>query len=405
AGALFHFKLLWAVLLGGICVAFLVEQAGRLAAVSGHTVAGAIRERFGYPYFFCLAVVVGVVTLTVLWAELGGVCVALEFVTGVGFRRWAAPVALMTWGLLWFGNFTVIERGASLLGLVTLCFVVGAWALAPRWPQVARGALCRRCRRTTRHATGSSSSASSARRTRRTSCSSTRPARWRTSGARTTSARIGSPPRSAWVRNADRRSSGRRGGDGLLPARCRRRALRRSPLDARRRVRALGPLAGGRFDRDRVSRCGARDQPRARLPRRAGAGLGVEQEPACGRRRALQRHLQRDRRRRGVPRRDGHRPAERDDLLDGAHRRDVAGRDRAPPLPPERPRIREAVRERRDQQRRRARDHHVDVGDRAGDDSAPDRGRRLTCVSSANVSTSSSSTATAARWGGSTASC
>jgi Mn2+/Fe2+ NRAMP family transporter len=141
AGALFGFQLVWAVLLGGICIAVLVEQAGRLAAVSGHTVAGAIRERFGYPYFLALLVVLGVVTLLVLWAELGGVCVALEFVTGIGFQWWVAPVALLTWCLLWFGNFTVIEQGTSLLGLVTLCFVVAAWKLHPAWSAVAAGAL------------------------------------------------------------------------------------------------------------------------------------------------------------------------------------------------------------------------------------------------------------------------
>jgi Mn2+/Fe2+ NRAMP family transporter len=141
AGALFRFQLGWAVLLGGICIVFLVEQAGRLAAVSGHTVASAIRERFGYPYFLFLLVVVGAVTVMVLWAEIGGICVALEFVTGVGFQWWVAPVALLTWCLLWFGNFTVIEQGASLLGLVTVCFVVAAWLLHPPWGDVARGAL------------------------------------------------------------------------------------------------------------------------------------------------------------------------------------------------------------------------------------------------------------------------
>jgi Mn2+/Fe2+ NRAMP family transporter len=34
AGALYGFRLLWAIALAAICVAFLVEMAGRLAAVS-----------------------------------------------------------------------------------------------------------------------------------------------------------------------------------------------------------------------------------------------------------------------------------------------------------------------------------------------------------------------------------
>ena len=47
-GASFHFELIWAILLGGLCLIFLVEQSGRLAAVSRHTITDAIRERFGF---------------------------------------------------------------------------------------------------------------------------------------------------------------------------------------------------------------------------------------------------------------------------------------------------------------------------------------------------------------------
>ena len=37
AGAGFGFQLIWAIALGSICIAFLTEMAGRLAAVSHHT--------------------------------------------------------------------------------------------------------------------------------------------------------------------------------------------------------------------------------------------------------------------------------------------------------------------------------------------------------------------------------
>jgi Mn2+/Fe2+ NRAMP family transporter len=141
AGAEFRFQLLWAILLGGLCVAFLVEQAGRLSAVSGHTVPAAIRERFGLNYFVVLYVVLGAVTLLVLAAEIGGVCIALELATGVSLQWWVLPVALLIWLIIWKGTFAVIEKGVSLLGLVTLCFVVGAIIVHPPWSEVAFGAL------------------------------------------------------------------------------------------------------------------------------------------------------------------------------------------------------------------------------------------------------------------------
>jgi Mn2+/Fe2+ NRAMP family transporter len=141
AGALFGFRLVWAIILGGVCITFLVEQAGRLSAVSGHTIPDAIRERFGFNYFLFLLAVLAAVTLLVLGAEIGGVCVSLEMATGIGFQWWALPVAFVMWLIIWKGTFSFIEDGTAILGLVTLCFVVGAIVLHPPWKQVAAGAL------------------------------------------------------------------------------------------------------------------------------------------------------------------------------------------------------------------------------------------------------------------------
>ena len=141
AGSDFSFQLVWAIVLGGTCIIFLVEQAGRFAAVSGRTIPDAIRERFGFNYFAFLYLVLALVSLVVLAAEIGGVCIALELGTGVGFQWWAIPVALLIWLVIWKGTFGVIEKGVSLLGLVTLCFVVAAVMIHPPWSQVARSAL------------------------------------------------------------------------------------------------------------------------------------------------------------------------------------------------------------------------------------------------------------------------
>src|SRR5438128_12458778 len=47
AGTSFRYELLWPLALGAICVAFLAEMSGRLAAVSKHTAVDAMRKRFG----------------------------------------------------------------------------------------------------------------------------------------------------------------------------------------------------------------------------------------------------------------------------------------------------------------------------------------------------------------------
>lgn len=141
AGVAFRYQLIWAIVLGTVCLIFLVEMAGRFSAVSKHTITDAIRERFGFTFFLLPLIVTSLVNLMVLAAEIGGVCLALQFVTGISFPVWALPVALLIWLLLWKGTFGLIEKGVSLLGLVTLCLVVAAVMLKPDWSEVAGGAL------------------------------------------------------------------------------------------------------------------------------------------------------------------------------------------------------------------------------------------------------------------------
>lgn len=141
AGAGFGYQLAWSIVLGTICIAFLVEMSGRFAACSKHTIPDAMRERFGLNFFVVpLCVMLGV-SLVVLAAEVGGVAAALEMATGIRMPIWALPVALLAWGLLWKSSFSVIENGVSLLGLVTIVFAVAAAKAHPDYGALARGAV------------------------------------------------------------------------------------------------------------------------------------------------------------------------------------------------------------------------------------------------------------------------
>jgi NRAMP (natural resistance-associated macrophage protein)-like metal ion transporter len=139
AGARFRYGLLWAIALGTICAAFLVEMTGRLAAVSHHTMVDATRKHFGIAFQIWPLAAQVVVDLLVLAAEVGGGALALQLATGISFRAWAIPVALLIWVLLWRATFSAIEHGVAVLGLVTLAFVVAAIWLQPDWHAVGRG--------------------------------------------------------------------------------------------------------------------------------------------------------------------------------------------------------------------------------------------------------------------------
>ena len=141
AGAAFGYQLIWALVVGVICVSFLVEMSGRFAAVSKHTVVDGLRDRFGFGFFSIVLAGVALVVLLVLAAEIGGVALALEMATGIGFPWWALPVLLVGWLLIWKTNFDVIEDGSSILGLLTLCFAVAVHRLHPDWSSVLHGAI------------------------------------------------------------------------------------------------------------------------------------------------------------------------------------------------------------------------------------------------------------------------
>jgi Mn2+/Fe2+ NRAMP family transporter len=139
AGASFGYQLLWAILLGTICLIFLVEMSGRFSAVSKHTIVDATRERFGFPFFSIVLVGMVLVAFLVLVAELGGIGFSLQILSGLGFPWWAIPVSFVVWLFMWKGTFSLIENGASLLGLVTISFVVAAVKLHPDWGSAVDG--------------------------------------------------------------------------------------------------------------------------------------------------------------------------------------------------------------------------------------------------------------------------
>src|ERR1043165_9128845 len=97
AGAMFGFQLIWPIALGTLCLVFLIEVSGRLAAVSHHPVPSAILERFGFHYFCVPLLAETVIDLLVLASEIGGACLGLQLLSGIPFFYWAIPVAFLVW--------------------------------------------------------------------------------------------------------------------------------------------------------------------------------------------------------------------------------------------------------------------------------------------------------------------
>src|SRR5581483_1481791 len=141
AGARFRFQLIWSMVLATILAIFLIEMSGRFAAVTKKALPDTIREHFGFTFWLVPFIVLTFIHILVLAAEIGGICFALHLVTGLPLQVLALPVAVLIWLFLWRSTFSAIENSTSLLGLVTLCFVVAAIWLRPPIHDLLRGAL------------------------------------------------------------------------------------------------------------------------------------------------------------------------------------------------------------------------------------------------------------------------
>ena len=139
AGATFGYQLLWAVVVGVGGIITYAEMCGRVAAVSEKAVFDAVRERLGFSTGLVALVAGELVNLLTIAAEIGGVAIVLQLLSGLPYRA-LLVLAVVALGLvLWLMPFDWIERVFGYLGLALLVFVVAAIKLHPDWSEVAHG--------------------------------------------------------------------------------------------------------------------------------------------------------------------------------------------------------------------------------------------------------------------------
>ena len=139
AGATFGFELLWAVLIGVGGIITYAEMCGRVATVSGAAVFDAVRERFGFSVGLVALVAGQIVNLMTLAAEVGGVALVLELLSGLSYRVLVLLAVVALAIVLWTMPFGWIERVFGYGGLCLLVFAVAAIKLNPDWGAVAHG--------------------------------------------------------------------------------------------------------------------------------------------------------------------------------------------------------------------------------------------------------------------------
>ena len=139
AGAKFRYELLWVVVVGVVGIIVYSEMCGRVAAVSKRAVFDAIRERLGFGLGLGALVSSQVVNLMTLAAEVGGLALVLQLLSGLPYRALIVLGIAALAVVIWVAPFEWIERIFGYGGLTLLVFAVATIKLHPGWGSVAHG--------------------------------------------------------------------------------------------------------------------------------------------------------------------------------------------------------------------------------------------------------------------------
>ncbi len=139
AGAVFGYQLLWVVVIGVVGIIVYSEMCGRVAAVAKRPVFDLVRERMGFGPGLATLIASEVVNLMTCAAEVGGVAICLQLLSGLPYRLLIVLGVVALAVASWVLPFEWIERVFGYLGLSLLVFVVAAIKLHPDWGRVSHG--------------------------------------------------------------------------------------------------------------------------------------------------------------------------------------------------------------------------------------------------------------------------
>jgi Mn2+/Fe2+ NRAMP family transporter len=139
AGALFGYRLLWAIVLGTIAIIVYMEMCGRVAVVAHEPVFAIVRDRLGMPLGIVTLIASNLLNLLTCAAELGGLAIVIHLLTGWPERAVLVGVGLLLPLFVFISKFQWIERTFGLAGLLMVVFAISAVVLHPDWKAVAGG--------------------------------------------------------------------------------------------------------------------------------------------------------------------------------------------------------------------------------------------------------------------------
>jgi len=139
AGSTFGYALIWVFAFSTVGIIVFSEMSGRVAAVAKQPVFNLVRHRLGLQLGLLTLVASIISNLITCAAEIGGLSLILNYLTGAPYFLMAPVATLVIVISIWILPFKWIERVYGLLGLFMITFAVALIAIHPPWSEVAGG--------------------------------------------------------------------------------------------------------------------------------------------------------------------------------------------------------------------------------------------------------------------------
>ncbi|AFZ73465.1 Nramp family divalent metal transporter [Natronobacterium gregoryi] len=136
-GAEYAYLLVWTIAFSILATIVLQEMSARLGLVSNEGLGEALRDEFTHPLLKGVAVAlvvsaIGVGTAAFQTGNIVGGAAGLSTITGISENVWGPLIGVVAAGLLWTGNYKLIERVfVGLVVVMGLAFVLNAVVVRP----------------------------------------------------------------------------------------------------------------------------------------------------------------------------------------------------------------------------------------------------------------------------------
>lgn len=135
------YALSWLTLLVIPMLIVIQAIAAQVGAICKEGLEDIIRIRYGPLWAIVALASLLIVNVLTFAADLEGGGAALQILSGVDYRWWVLPLAVLTAALLIFGNYRAVERYLLYVPLLFLMYVAAAFLAHPDWNAILRASF------------------------------------------------------------------------------------------------------------------------------------------------------------------------------------------------------------------------------------------------------------------------